>query len=64
MTGIHLQALIVESIRSPLSAAQKVLAIRLPDQWLWMALVLMSVLNSIVYSISLQLAPRPSRETS
>lgn len=52
-----IQALIVETIKSPATAAEKILATRLPENVLWMALVLMSVLNSIVYSITLKLNP-------
>lgn len=57
-----MQALILETIRSPATAAERLLALRLPQEWLWMALALMSVLNAIVYSISLHLSPPPESE--
>lgn len=57
LTTRDIQALIVETVTSPASAAQKILATRLPENVLWLALVLMSVLNSIVYSITLKLNP-------
>jgi len=57
MTGFDIQSLVFETIRSPSTAAARILQINLPKEWLWMALALMSVLNAMVYSVSLQLAP-------
>lgn len=59
MTGAQVQELIVETIRSPSTAAARILQVTLSQEWLWMALVLMSVLNAIVYSVSLWIAPPP-----
>ncbi|WP_157707084.1 YIP1 family protein [Roseovarius faecimaris] len=57
LTANDIQALIIETIRSPATAAQKLLSLRLPVNFLWMALVLMSVLNSIVYSLAIGINP-------
>ncbi|HEY9039308.1 MAG TPA: Yip1 family protein [Roseovarius sp.] len=49
--------LFVETLFSPRAAADRIMALRLPREWLWMALALMSVLNGIVYSVSLYMGP-------
>ena len=48
-----------QTLRAPRSAAERILALNLPRNWLWMALVLMGVLNGIVYSLFLQIGPAP-----
>ncbi|MFK7938208.1 MAG: Yip1 family protein [Roseovarius sp.] len=62
MTQVDLQSLIIETVRAPHTAAEKVLRVNLPANWLWSALALMCVLNAIVYSVSLQLSPPQSPE--
>ncbi len=57
MTQSDFQTIVVDTVRAPSEAAARVLSFDFPRQWLWMALVLMCVLNAIVYSISLQLSP-------
>ena len=49
--------LFVQTLFSPRAAADRIMALRLPREWLWMALALMSVLNGIVYSVSLYMGP-------
>lgn len=55
--------LVAQTLFSPRTAADRVMALRLPREWLWMALALMSVLNGIVYSLSLQLNPPQNPQT-
>ncbi len=55
MTRTQFKALIVQTLFQPREVAGVLIGMRLPRQWLWMALVLMSVLNAIVYSVSLQI---------
>lgn len=62
MMQVDFQSLVIETVRAPHDAAKRVLALKLPVNWLWSALILMCVLNSIVYSISLQLNPPRSPE--
>ena len=57
MTNTDFQTLVVDTVRTPSEAAARVLSFELPRQWLWMALALMSVLNSIVYSVSIRISP-------
>ena len=57
MTQAGFKALLVQTLFAPRSAAEGLIALNLPQRWLWMALALMSVLNSIVYSVSLYLTP-------
>lgn len=54
MTQGQFKALIVQTLFRPRDAARVLIAMRLPGQFLWMALGLMAVLNAIVYSVSLQ----------
>ncbi len=49
--------LFVQTLFSPRAAADRIMALGLPRDWLWMALALMSVLNGIVYSLSLSMGP-------
>lgn len=53
---VDLKGLLRQSLFTPAEAARQLLALRLPRQWLWMALALMSVLNSIVYSVGIRLS--------
>lgn len=55
MTQAQFKALIVQTLFHPREAASVLMAVRLPGQWLWMALGLMAVLNAIVYTVSLQM---------
>ncbi len=48
-----------QTLRAPGAAAERILALNLPRNFLWMALVLMGVLNGIVYSMFLQIGPSP-----
>jgi hypothetical protein len=57
MTGGHFRELVRQTLFQPPEAARALIGMRLPGQWLWMALGLMSILNAIVYSLSLQLSP-------
>ncbi|MGR3545811.1 MAG: YIP1 family protein, partial [Roseovarius sp.] len=57
MTQAEFKALLLETLFRPREAARGLIAFGLPQKILWMALALMSVLNAIVYSISLRLAP-------
>lgn len=57
MTGDQFKDLVRQTLFQPQEAAQALMEMRLPRQDLWMALGLMSILNSIVYSLSLHLSP-------
>lgn len=57
MTGDHFKDLVRQTLFQPQEAARALMEMRLPRQDLWMALGLMSILNSIVYSLSLHLSP-------
>lgn len=57
MTQAEFKALLLETLFRPREAARGLIGFGLPQQVLWMALGLMSVLNAIVYSVSLRLAP-------
>lgn len=52
-----------QTLREPRVAAGRILGLDLPREWLWMALVLMGVLNGIVYSLFLQVGPPPDPAT-
>lgn len=52
-----------QTLREPRAAAGRILGLDLPREWLWMALVLMGVLNGIVYSLFLQVGPPPDPAT-
>lgn len=51
--------LVGQTLFSPRAAADRIMALWLPREWLWMALALMSVLNGIVYSLSFHLGSPP-----
>lgn len=53
----HFKDLVRKTLFQPNEAARELIEMRLPRQGLWMALALLSILNSIVYSLSLQLNP-------
>lgn len=57
MNAAMMQELVRQSLFEPRVAAERLMALRLPLEWLWMALGLMCALNAIVYSVSLALAP-------
>ncbi|MDA3857092.1 MAG: Yip1 family protein [Roseovarius sp.] len=57
MTQAGFKALLVQTLFAPRRAAEGLIALNLPQRWLWTALALMSVLNSIVYSVTLRLTP-------
>lgn len=57
MTQAQFKALLMETLFRPRDAARVLIGFDLPQQSLWMALALMSVLNSIVYSVTLRLSP-------
>lgn len=48
-----------QTLSAPRAAADRILALNLPREWLWMALALMGVLNGIVYSLVLQMGGPP-----
>ena len=57
MTGVtDVKGLVHLSLTDPNEAARQLLSLNLPREWLWMALVLMSVLNAIVYSVTLHMS--------
>lgn len=57
MTSDDFQGLVKKSLFAPRDAARQLIDMKLARQWLWMALALMTVLNAIVYSVSLRLSP-------
>ncbi|WP_297772272.1 Yip1 family protein [uncultured Roseovarius sp.] len=57
MTQAQFKALLTQTLFAPREAARVLIGLGLPKQWLWMALALMAVLNSIVYSVTLQMSP-------
>lgn len=51
-----------QTLFSPRAAADRIMALWMPREWLWMALALMSVLNGIVYSVSMYMGPERDPE--
>jgi hypothetical protein len=51
--------LLRQTLFQPREAALRLMDMRLPSDFLWMGLALMAILNSIVYSLSMQLSPTP-----
>ncbi|PVA08839.1 YIP1 family protein [Pelagivirga sediminicola] len=49
--------LVGQTLFSPRAAADRIMALWLPRQWLWTALALTSVLNGIVFSLTLHVGP-------
>jgi len=56
--------LLRQTLRAPGAAADRIVALKLPRDWLWTALVLMGVLNGIVYSLFALSGPGPDPEAS
>lgn len=48
-----------QTLSAPRLAASRIIGLDLPRDWLWMALVLMGVLNGIVYSLFMHIGPPP-----
>lgn len=59
MTRDDMIDLLRQTLFQPRKAAQRLIELRLPSDFLWMGLALMAILNSIVYSLSVQLSPTP-----
>ncbi len=59
MTRDDVIDLLRQTLFQPADAARRLIDMRLPSDWLWTALALMAVLNTIVYTLSLQLSPQP-----
>lgn len=59
MTREDVIDLLRQTLFKPADAARRLMDMRLPTEWLWMALALMAILNAIVYTASLQLSPEP-----
>jgi hypothetical protein len=59
MTRDDVIDLLRQTLFQPAGAARRLIDMRLPSEWLWMALALMAILNAIVYTLSLQLSPEP-----
>lgn len=57
MTRDDVLDLLRQTLFQPREAARLLIDMRLPSQWLWLALVLMAILNSIVYTLSVQINP-------
>ncbi|WP_101069135.1 Yip1 family protein [Roseovarius salinarum] len=57
LTSAFLWDLTRQTLLAPAGAARRLIDMGLPVRTLWMALALMTVLNAIVYSASLQIAP-------
>ncbi|MFX0544349.1 Yip1 family protein [Roseovarius sp. S1116L3] len=55
MTSAFVIDLFRQTLTAPRAAADRILALDLPRDWLWMALGLMAVLHGIVYSLVLQM---------
>ena len=64
MNAETLKTLFGLSLRQPREAAERIVAMQLPTQTLWLALSLVSVLTSLVFSSLLHAAPMPQDEVS
>ena len=62
MNTAALKPLFLLTLRDPREAAGMIVAMRLPSQALWLALSLVSVLTSIIFSALLHAAPMPQDE--
>lgn len=62
MTGAasYWRDLIVETVRSPGSAARRIVMFNLPREALWTALILVGVLNTILFTVTNIVVPTPS----
>lgn len=54
-----LKDLAIQTIRTPELAARVLLGLNLPMQTLWMALILMAVLNALLYGFAMVMTPVP-----
>lgn len=54
MTKSEVRQLVLQTLTDPVSAAYGLMGMALPARALWMALALMAVLNSMIYSLSLR----------
>lgn len=57
MTLPSFRDLVIETIRTPATAAGRLLSLDLPREALWMVMALMCVLNAIVYFVSVGINP-------
>lgn len=64
MTREDVIDLLRQTLFQPADAARRLIDMRLPSEWLWMALALMAILNAIVYSLSMQVSPGPDGSTA
>lgn len=62
MNTAALKPLFVLTLRNPREAAGMIVAMRLPSQALWLALSLVSVLTSLIFTALLHAAPMPQDE--
>lgn len=62
MNSETLKPLFALTLQDPRGAAERVIALHLPTQTLWLALSLISVVTSLIFSILLQAAPLPPGE--
>ncbi len=59
MNGADFRALVRQTLFEPRAAAARILALRVPREGWWLGLALMSVLNTLVYSLSVAMSPPP-----
>ena len=59
MSQIVLKDLAIQTIRTPELAARVLLGLNVPTQTLWMALILMAVLNALLYGFAMVMTPVP-----
>jgi len=59
MTRDDVPELLWQTLFRPREAARRLIDLSLPYDLLWMALALMAILNSIVYSLTMQFSPSP-----
>ena len=57
MTGEAFWSLVRQTLFEPRDAARALMAMRLPQEIVWQALALLSVLYTIVYTLSLEMSP-------
>lgn len=60
MTTAYWRNLVIVSIKDPATAARTLMELHLPSQALWMALALVAVLNTALFTLSNLLMPGPS----
>jgi hypothetical protein len=54
---LNFKELAIETLRAPLTAAQRLMALNLDTSTLWLALFLMAVLNTILFTLSNMVMP-------